>query len=126
VDQASPFLVEVARAMVSALSLPDHEIRPYPLPHDELARLRESGHFALMIDFARRIGPTARHGKLALLRAANPRLAENPPTIAREDLAMVERTLSLAVLGELRVAGARAPDLHDLEQWDLGSVWRSA
>lgn len=125
VDEASPYLVEVARAVSAALSRPNHEIRPFILPHTDLARLRESGRFALMIDFARRLGPMPRHAVLSLLGSANPGLADNPPRAVRDDITVLERTLSLAVLGELAIVGARAPDIRGLEQWDLGSLWRS-
>ncbi|HEX5101110.1 MAG TPA: ABC transporter substrate-binding protein, partial [Polyangiaceae bacterium] len=124
VDEGSSYLVEVARAVATAISQPGREIRPAPLPHAEVARLRDGGHFATMIDFVRRLGPSPRHAALSLLGAANPRLADKPPRTIAEDIAVLTRTLPLAVLGELRLAGARAPDVHGLEQWDLGSMWR--
>jgi peptide/nickel transport system substrate-binding protein len=126
VDEGSSYLVEIARAVATALSQPGHELRPTPLPHADLVRLREGGHYATMIDFVRRLGPAPRHAVLSLLGAANSRLVEKPARSIREDIAVVERTLSLAVLGEVGIAGARAPDVHGLEQWELGSVWRGA
>jgi peptide/nickel transport system substrate-binding protein len=126
VDQESSYLVEVARVVAAALSRPEHEIRPYPLPRSDRVRLKDGGHFATMIDFVRRLGPSPRHAALSLLGAANPRLAEKPPRTVREEIPILARTLSLAVLGELKMVGARAADVHGLEQWDLGSVWRGA
>lgn len=125
VDEASPYMVEVARTVAAALSRPGHELRPSPLPHADLVRLRNGGRFGAMIDFARRFGPTSRHVALSLLVAANPRLRDEPPHLAREGIEVLERTLSIAVLGELRIAGAHASDIRGLEQWDLGSVFRS-
>jgi peptide/nickel transport system substrate-binding protein len=124
VDEGSPYLVEVARAVAAALSTPGHEIRPSPLSRSDLIRLRDGGRYATMIDFVRRLGPTPRHAVLSLLGAANPRLADKPPRVIREDISVLQRTLPLAVLGEVSVVGARAPDVHGLEQWDLGAVWR--
>lgn len=126
VDEASSYLVEVARAVAAAVSQPGHEIRPTPLSHGDLARLRDGGHYATMIDFVRRIGPTPRHTALSLLAAANPRLADKPPRTVRDDIPVLERTLLLAVLGEVGIVGARAADVHGLEQWELGSVWRGS
>jgi peptide/nickel transport system substrate-binding protein len=126
VDEGSSYLVEIARAVAAALSQPGRELRPTPVSRQDFARLREGGRYATMIDFVRRLGPSPRHSVLSLLGAANSRLAEKPPRLAREDIAVAERTLSLAVLGEVGIAGARAPDVHGLEQWDLGSVWRGA
>lgn len=126
VDEGSSYLVEIARAVAAALSQPGHELRPTPLSHPDLVRLRDGGHFGTMIDFARRLGPSPRHAVLSLLGAANSRLAERPPRSTVEDLAVVERTLQLAVIGEVGIVGARAPDVHGLEQWELGSVWRGA
>jgi peptide/nickel transport system substrate-binding protein len=126
VDEASPYLVEVARAVATALSRPGHELRPTQLSHGELSRLRDGRRFSLMIDFVRRLGPTPHHAALSLLGAATPGLTDKPFTVPRDDIEIVERTLSLAALGELKVIGARAPDIHGLEQWELGSVFRSA
>ena len=126
VDEGSSYLVEIARAVATALSQPGRELRPTPLSRQDLARLREGGRYATMIDFVRRLGPAPRHAVLSLLGAANSRLAEKPPRAVREDISVVERTLSLAVVGEVGIAGARAPDVHGLEQWELGSVWRGA
>jgi peptide/nickel transport system substrate-binding protein len=126
VDEGSSYLVEIARAVAAALSLPGHELRPTPLSHPDLVRLREGGHYVTMIDFVRRLGPSPRHAVLSLLGAANSRLAEKTPRSIRDDLAVIERTLQLAVLGDVGIVGARAPDVHGLEQWELGSVWRGA
>jgi hypothetical protein len=72
----------------------------------------------------RRIGPTPRHALLSLLAAADPRLADKPPRLSGADPVAITRTLPLAILGELSISGARVPELHGLEAWDLGAVFR--
>jgi peptide/nickel transport system substrate-binding protein len=124
VEDGSPYLIEVARVVATVLSVEGHEIRAVPLPRAELRRRLSGGRYALALGFVRRSGPSARHALLSLLAAADPKLAEHPPNLTSTDLAAVGRTLPLAVLGELAVTGARAPDLHGLEQWDLGAVWK--
>src|SRR5262249_44552287 len=114
VDVASPYLVEVARGVAAALSAPGHEIRPDPLPYPELTELADGGRFSLMVDLVRRPGPTPRHAVLSLVGAASRALADNPPRAARDDVAVLERTLSLAVLGDFEFVGARAPDIRGL------------
>ncbi len=124
VDGASPYLVEVARVVAAVLSQPNHELTVTGVPHTELAARRDAGRFSLAIEVVRNLGPTPRHALLALLQAANPSLAEKPPNVAATEIATVTRTLPLAILGNLVVAGARAPDVHGLESWDLGAVYR--
>jgi peptide/nickel transport system substrate-binding protein len=126
VDEQAAYLVEIARALAAVLSASGHEIRPVPLPHAELRRRRVEGRFALCIDFVRRLGPLPEHALLPLLSEADPKLADHPPHFASLDPNALARTLPFAVLGNFAVAGARAPELHGLEQWDLGGVWRSA
>jgi peptide/nickel transport system substrate-binding protein len=125
VDEAATYLVEIARVVAAVLSEPGHELTPRPIPGGELERRRDEGRYALAIDVVRRIGPTPRHGLLALLAAANPELADKPPRGVALDPAAVARTLSLAPIGELSISGARAPDVHGLEAWDLGAVYRA-
>jgi peptide/nickel transport system substrate-binding protein len=124
VDEGSSYLVEIARAVSGVLSDAGHEIRPTPLPHAELRRRRDEGRFSLAIDFVRRLGPTSDQGLLSILSGADPKLADKPPHFSALDYDALTRTLPLAVLGELSFAGARAPDLHGVEQWDLGGVFR--
>jgi peptide/nickel transport system substrate-binding protein len=125
VDEGSSYQVEIARAVSGVLSDAGHEIRPAPLSHVELRRRRDDGRFSLAIDFVRRLGPTPEQALLSLLAGADPKLADKPPNFAGRDHDALTRTLPLAVLGELTLAGARAPDLHGVEQWELGAVFRS-
>ena len=51
-------------------------------------------------------------------------LAVRPPQAPSFEPVDIARTLPLGVLGALRLAGARAPDVHALESWQLGNVFR--
>jgi len=126
VDQGSPYLLEVARVVATVLSRPGHELRPAPVSQGDLRRRRGEGRYALAIDVVRLLGPTPHHTLLSLLAAADPRLSERPPNLSPVDTSVVGRMLPLAVLGELVVSGAHAGDVHGLEQWDLGGVFRDA
>jgi peptide/nickel transport system substrate-binding protein len=126
VDEGASYLIEVARAVAGVLSDAGHEIRPVPLPYAELRRRRDEGRFALAIDFVRRLGQTPELGLLSLLAGADPKLADKPPRFTSQDYDALTRTLPLAILGELSISGARAPDLRGLEQWDLGGVFRAS
>ncbi|HVU03027.1 MAG TPA: hypothetical protein VHE30_14805 [Polyangiaceae bacterium] len=123
VDQGSAYLVEVARVVARALSASGHELRVTPLARAELRTRIAGGHFSLAIDFSRRPGTTERDDLLGLLRAADPRLVDRPPPASVRPETIL-RTLPLAVIGTLSVAGARASDVIGLEAWDLGSVTR--
>jgi len=58
-----------------------------------------------------------------LLAAVNPELAARPPRVTSFEPVDVARTLPLGVVGALRVAGSRLPELYGLESWQLGSVY---
>jgi len=124
VDAGAPYLVEIARVVCTVLSDKGHELRPAPLPEGELRARRDDGKFALAVDFVRRLGPGRDQGLLSLLAGADPKLADRPPRFASLDADTLARTLPLAVLGELAIAGARTPEFHGLEQWDLGAVYK--
>jgi peptide/nickel transport system substrate-binding protein len=56
-------------------------------------------------------------------------LMRRPPRLTSFDPRAVTRTLTLGVLGELRVMGAHAADVHlarnpTAQGWDLGSTYR--
>jgi hypothetical protein len=124
VDEGSPYLLEVARALAAELGRPTHELRPLPLPHAELRKRVDAESFVLALDFVRALGPTPQHTLLALLQAGNPRLAEKPPAVTNVDPHSLSRTLPLAVLGDLAVRGAAAAAFRGLGDWDLGAVWK--
>ncbi len=67
-------------------------------------------------------GPNAT--QLGLLTAVSPALARKPPATAGAKPRDIAATLPLGVVGQLRVTGAHAGNLHDFAGWDLGSTWK--
>ena len=124
--QDFPQLVELATRVAAAFSVQGQRVTARALPGGELTDKRASGHYALMLDFVRASGPPGRSTLLTLLAAANPALAARPPNAPSFEPLDVARTLPLGVLGGLRVFGARMPNFHDLEGFQLGNVWKSA
>jgi peptide/nickel transport system substrate-binding protein len=123
VDEGAPYLVEIARVVATALSASGHEIRPVPLSQHDLRARRDDGKYALAVDFVRLFGSGKDARLLSLLAGADPKLADRPPRFAGLSEDSLTRTLPLAVLGELAVAGARAPSWSGIDQWDLGAVF---
>ena len=121
---AAAQLVEIANQVAAAFSVSGQRVSVHPLTSAEIADRRRSNRYALMLDFVRALGPPGRSTLLALLAASNPALAARPPHAPSYDAADIARTLPLGVLGALRVAGARAPDVRGLETWQLGNVYR--
>ncbi len=122
----APQLIEVANQIAAAFSVGGQRVSVRALSSAEIAERRRSNRYALMLDFVRALGPPGRSTLLALLAAANPALAARPPNASSYDAADIARTLPLGVLGTLRVAGARAPDVRGIETWQLGNVYRVA
>ena len=118
-----PQLLELARALEPLLSAPGNEIRTVPTPRANFVDARRTSKYGLMLDFVRAASSDAIDAARAMLASVDTALAKHPP---RSPLALSEvaRTLPLGVLGELRVAGARAPEFSGLETWQLGNVWR--
>ncbi len=123
VAASSPQLVELAKSVAAAFSTQAQRVSVRPVPATELAERRGSNRFALMLDFVRSPGPPGRATLLALLAAANPALAARPPRAPSYDPTDIARTLPLGVLGTLRVSGARAPNVHALDGFQLGNVF---
>lgn len=121
---AAPQLVELANQVAAAFSVAGQRVSVRALSAAEIAERRRSNRYALMLDFVRALGPPGRSTLLALLAATNPALAARPPNAPSFEAADIARTLPLGVLGALRVAGARAPDVRGLETWQLGNVYR--
>ena len=70
---------------------------------------------------------------MSLAAASDPasglELMRRPPKLPSFAPRTLTRTLKLGVIGELRVAGARAPDVHLAKNpvgdgWDLGGTYR--
>lgn len=124
VVEGAPVLVELARSVAATFSAQGQKVLARALPLAEWRERRASGRYALLLDFVRPAGPPGRATLLALLAAANPALAARPPQAPSFEPTDVARTLPLGVLGSLRLAGARAPDVRALESFQLGNVYR--
>ena len=118
----APQAVELARALEPLLGSPGNEVRATPVARSAWLEARRSRHFSLMLDFVRAASADATESVQALLAAVDPALAKRPP---RNSSSLIDatRTLTLGIVGEVRVAGARVPELEGLETWQLGAVW---
>lgn len=134
VDESSPHLVEIARAVAPTLSRPGHEVTPTPVARDELASRRRRGKAVLALDLVRALGPGPLLGLVALAMADDPArardVARHPRTIPPgTSVRQLTSTLRLGVLGELRVVGGVSPALAlasdgSAPGWDLGASFR--
>jgi peptide/nickel transport system substrate-binding protein len=133
VNEGSAFMGELGRTLSSLLSRPAHEVAVRAAPSAEIARRRAAGTFSLMLGIVRPFAATPLGSHIALTAAVDTKSARElvlrPPRLSSFDPRTVTRTLTLGVLGELRVMGAHAPDLHLArnpvgEGWDLGSTYR--
>ena len=121
VSEDAPHAVELARALEPLLSSSGNEVRATPVPRGTWLEARRSRRYGLLLDFVRAAGDTAQ-SPLALLAAVDPELARRPP----KNLSSVwdaTRTLSLGIVGDVRIAGARSPQFEGLDAWQLGNVW---
>jgi peptide/nickel transport system substrate-binding protein len=133
VAEGSAYLEELARTLSSMLSRPSHEVTVKTLPFAELARRRSTGAFGLSLAIVRPLGPGGLGTLVSLAAACDPasglELMRRPPKLPSFAPRTLTRTLKLGVIGELRVAGARAPDVHLAKNpvgdgWDLGGTYR--
>ena len=134
VDDASPHLIEVARAVAPILSRPGHEVTALPIARAEIARRRARGKATLAIEIVRAVGPTALHTLLSLATAEDVtrgrELARTPPRgLAATSARQLTSGLRVGVLGELRITGGAIPEIAFArsasgEGWDLGASFR--
>jgi peptide/nickel transport system substrate-binding protein len=124
VSAAAPALVELARNVAASFSVSGQKVTTLALSPPELRERRTSGRYSLLLDFVRPSGPAGRATLLTLLAAANPALVARPPQAPSFEAVDIARTLPLGVLGSLRISGARLSDIHALESWQLGAVFR--
>ena len=125
VPDDAPHAVELARALEPRLSSPGNEIRAALTPRATFLEARRTRRFGLMLDFVRAASTDATESALTLLAAVDPALAKRPPR-KLSSLRDTTRTLALGVLGEMRVSGARMPELEGLDTWQLGAVWSNS
>lgn len=122
VSEDSPHMVELARALEPLLSSDGNTVRATPLARTAWLEARRSRRFGLLLDFVRAANSDATHSAQALLAAVDPALARRPPRNLNSVLDAT-RTLSLGIIGDVRVSGARSPEFEALDTWQLGSVW---
>lgn len=122
VREDAPHLDKIASAVASILSQPGHELRVERRHPDAVTRLRRDGEFSLLVDFARRIGPSSQHASLSLLTAADPNLARRPPRQLADDPRATARTLALGVIGEFGIRGAHLGLPRGIPSWDFGNM----
>jgi peptide/nickel transport system substrate-binding protein len=122
VSDDTPQAVELARALEPLLGTPGNEVRATPVARSAWLEARRSRHFSLLLDFVRAANTDPTESAQALLAAVDPALAKRPPRNLNSMLDAT-RTLTLGVVGEARIAGARAPGFEGLETWQLGAVW---
>ena len=120
----APQLVAVARAVASSLSTPGHELTVVEKSSEELAALRSSRKFGLMVDCVRAPSTAPRELELALRTASSPETAKRAPKTGRVAPRELGRQLALGVIGDLNVWGARRGGFVNLEAWQLGATYR--
>ncbi len=123
VPNDSPHLREVANTVASVLARPGHELRVSPRPRNDINQRRRSKRFGMLVDIVRHIGPAGRDSWYALAASLDPRRARHPPELGSFEPRRIARTMSLGVVGELRVSGFHVGGIH-LQNWDLGAAWR--
>lgn len=121
--EPSAHALEIADAIATALSSPDHEISVKQGARADIAARHKRGDSMLSLQAVRAFGSSA------LPANAHLALIEDPArtTLAASGASPRDATASLrvAVVGELRVAGGKTPDLvlsaHAKGGWDLCS-----
>jgi peptide/nickel transport system substrate-binding protein len=111
----APWLVELARAVAATISRPQHEVNARLVPAGEIVQRRTSRAFSLMLDVARPPSPTPIGTFVGLATADNAATAadvsSHPPRLADMNPRALTRTMRIGVVGEIRVQGARMPDV---------------
>jgi peptide/nickel transport system substrate-binding protein len=135
VDEASPHLVEVARAVVPVISNPGHEVSLKPVPRAEIARRRARGAATLAVELVRPLGNGPHHVMMALASAEDPARGRDVAKIPHHGPVVSARTLTgqlrAGVLGDVRVSGGVMPEYvlarsAGGEGWDLGASFHKA
>lgn len=122
VSDDAPHAVELARALEPLLSSSGNEVRATPVARASYLEARRSRRYGLLLDFVRAASNDVTQSAQALLAAVDPALARRPPKNLSSVLEAT-RTLSLGIVGEVRIAGARNPEFEAMESWQLGNVW---
>lgn len=122
VQAGAPQLLAVARALAATLSTPGHELSVLEKSAEELAALRASRQFGLLLDCVRAPGLVPRDLEMALRTAASPEAAKRAPKTSSVPPRELGRSLPLGVVGELCCWGSRRAAFSGLEAWQLGAV----
>lgn len=127
VREDSPWLVELARAVAAALTTATSDVAVRPVSPQEVNDKRASRAFALMIDTFRPFGRGAVAEAAAFLATDDAqRATELLRRAHRGDMSLrtLGRTLRAGVLGEIRVAGGRVPEVRlDVSPRTPGVDW---
>ncbi len=122
VPDDAPHALELARALEPLLSTPGNEVHAAPTPRAAWLEARRSRRFSLLLDFVRSASADPVQATQTLLAAVDPALAKHPPRSV-SSLNDLTRTLTLGIVGETHISGARMPSVEGLEAWQLGNVW---
>lgn len=132
-EEGSAHLSEMARTIASILSRPGHELTPQAVSRADLDRRRSSGAFLAMLHIVRSLGEPGVATLAALSAATSARasldVVRRPPRLTSFEPRSLTRTLRLGVVGELRVMGAHAGEIHLARAssgggWDLPASYR--
>lgn len=122
VPSDAPQLVAVARALAASLSTAGHQLIAVEKTEQEMAALRSSRQFGLLVDCVRAPTAAPRDIESALRTAASPEAAKRAPKTAALAPRELGRSLALGVIGELACWGSRRTAFSGLESWQLGAV----
>lgn len=130
----APWLVAMANAVAATITNPGHEVTVRPVPASEIGAKRSSRLFGLMLDLVRNPGGGALGASVLLATANDPskagELMTHPPKLGDVPARTLTRTLRLGVVGEIKIAGGRMPDLVLPQSptgvgFDLGATYRA-
>jgi len=122
VSEDASHSVELARALEPLLSSDGNEVRATPIPRANWLEARRSRRYGLLLDFVRAESADVTQSAQLLMAAVDPALARRPPKNLSSVLDAT-RTLSLGIVGDVRIAGAHSPEFESLDAWQLGNVW---
>jgi peptide/nickel transport system substrate-binding protein len=131
VDAGAPHLVEVAEALADALSRPDHTLTVRTARRDEVLAKRRKGDASLSLHVVRPLGSGSFGALLGLALLDDPARAKELAKVGSKiadgrGVRDVTSELRVAVVGEVRVAGAIVPGVTLASAhgggWDLGAT----
>jgi hypothetical protein len=132
VNEASAYMMEVAKTLGPILSQPGREITVIPLSRSEIVKRRGKGPVGLSLEVVRPVTQGTQGAWASLIAADDPlrarELAQKPPRFLQNaPVRSLTQDLQLGVLGEVRVSGGLAPDItlvRSVEGWDWGASFR--